>query len=165
MLFLPTRRHCSFELPAGVLECWIPVGIIVNISTGYYTKLSVSIVSNKSSMQNYPECNSIMLAKNITTRLDCRSLKDRWISKITISILRRPVLGEWSMIEKTVKCYLITMGVIYIFLGLWCAVLPQKVSTAVGFELQTGQGAVRVLHGLWRTRGWNWLTLSDSNIR
>ena len=44
------------------------------------------------------------------------------------------------MIEKTVKCYLITMGVIYIFLGLWCAVLPQKVSTAVGFELQPGQG-------------------------
>lgn len=32
------------------------------------------------------------------------------------------------------------MGVIYIFLGLWCAVLPQKVSTAVGFELQPGQG-------------------------
>jgi hypothetical protein len=44
------------------------------------------------------------------------------------------------MIERTVKCYLITMGVIYVFLGLWCAVLPQKSSTAVGFELQPGQG-------------------------
>ena len=91
---LPTRRHFSFEPLAGVNWCWIPVGIIFNVSTGYYTKLSVSVVSNKSSMQNYPECNSIMRAKNITILRDCRSLKDRGISKITIAILRRPVWGN-----------------------------------------------------------------------
>lgn len=44
------------------------------------------------------------------------------------------------MIEKTVKCYLITTGIIYISLGLWCAVLPQSTAAAVGFKLQPGQG-------------------------
>ena len=38
------------------------------------------------------------------------------------------------------KSFLILNGVLYILLGVWCAALPEKTSSAVGFALPTNGG-------------------------
>lgn len=38
------------------------------------------------------------------------------------------------------RFFLAAVGITYLGLGLWCAALPEKAATSVGFQLQPGQG-------------------------
>ncbi len=38
------------------------------------------------------------------------------------------------------RVFLTFVGVAYILLGLWCAIMPEQTSNAVGFSLQSGAG-------------------------
>ncbi|PQO44341.1 DUF4345 family protein [Blastopirellula marina] len=44
------------------------------------------------------------------------------------------------MVTTIARGFLAVVGVVYVALGIWCAVAPQKTSDAVGFALRQGQG-------------------------
>lgn len=48
--------------------------------------------------------------------------------------------GETIMVTMIARGYLALVGLLYVGLGLWCAVAPQKTSAVVGFTLQPGGG-------------------------
>jgi len=56
-------------------------------------------------------------------------------------ILWRKIKGRPKAVVATIiRIFLAFVGFAYIGLGIWCAVAPQKASSAVGFMLQPGQG-------------------------
>ena len=44
------------------------------------------------------------------------------------------------MVDTIARFFLGFTGFIYLLLGIWCAVAPEKTAKGVGFELQPGQG-------------------------
>ncbi len=70
-----------------------------------------------------------------------------------------------------VKIFLSFVGGLYVFLGIWCSLLPERASKTVGFELRPGSGEsefVTVYGGLEVAMGliflWPWIRPAETEF-
>ncbi len=73
--------------------------------------------------------------------------------------------------EMVTKIFLSFVGGLYVLLGLWCAVLPERASKTVGFELRPGSGEsefLTVYGGLEVAMGliflWPWIRSGETEF-